>query len=337
MALARHKCTPVDNLIADRPLLAAPRRSSGIARIVAWLPRVVVRRTVVPKILVAIVLFVSIDGCARAPSPATDSNSQDKMRFVPGATYRTGSDLVELDKIMQATGLRTVEPLMPEVPSHNVSVSDFYMDTFDVTNEEFSEFVRAVPEWSLENADASLHNGRYLEHWIDGSPPGHLLNHPVTFVTWQASAAYCKWRGKRLPTEIEFEWAAQDGVTPIEYPWGNSPPRNELANWGGNGISTTVPVGSYPPNARGLYDMSGNIWHFTSDPWLGSYAEMLANSTDLQDSARAPKIRRVVKGGSWGANAANLRVRYRDSHRPFEAREMVGFRCARSVSPGKFR
>jgi len=291
----------------------------------------------IPKILVAIVFFVFIGGCAPAPSPAAGSNSQDRMRFVPGAMYRTGSDLDELDKIMQATGLRTVEPLMPEVPSHNVSVSDFYMDTFDVTNEEFSEFVRAVPEWSPEHADVSLHNGRYLEHWIDGSPPGHLLNHPVTFVTWQASAAYCEWRGKRLPTEIEFEWAAQDGVAAIEYPWGNSPPGNELTNWGGSGIGTTVPVGSYPPNARGLYDMSGNIWHFTSDPWLGSYAEMLTGSTELQDSARDPKIRRVVKGGSWGANAANLRVRYRDSHRPFDAREMVGFRCARSVGTSKFR
>lgn len=288
-----------------------------------------------PKSLLATMLFVCIVGCASTSSPVAGSNSQDKMRFILGATYRTGSDLVELGKIRQATGLRTAEPLLAEVPSHNVTVSDFHMDTFDVTNEDFLEFVRAVPEWSVAQADASLHNGRYLEHWIGGSPPGHLLNHPVTFVTWQASVAYCEWRGKRLPTEIEFEWAAQDGVAAIEYPWGNLPPRNELVNWGGNGISTTVPVGSYPPNARGLYDMSGNIWHFTSDPWLGSYSEVLTNSTELQDAGRDPKIRRVVKGGSWGANAANLRVRYRDSHRPFDAREMVGFRCAKSISPDK--
>ena len=78
-------------------------------------------------------------------------------------------------------------------------------------------------------------------------------------------------------------------------------------------------VGSYPPNPRGLYDMAGNVWQFTADPWTGPYGR-----GEPQEDERY-----VVRGGSWGANAANLRVRYRDSHRAFDAREMVGFRCAR--------
>jgi len=73
--------------------------------------------------------------------------------------------------------------------------------------------------------------------------------------------------------------------------------------------------------------MSGNVWRFLADPWLGSHAE----TTSEADSYDGATVRRVVRGGSWGANAANLRVRYRDSHRPFDAREMVGFRCARSA------
>ena len=286
-----------------------------------------------PKPLVATLLaiFALFLGCERGSYPRSSVTPREEMQRVSGATYRMGSDLEELDEIRAATGLPTTAPLMSEVPSRNVTVSDFFMDTLDVTNRQYSEFVEAVPGWRKEQADLNLHNGRYLEHWIDGAPPSGLLDHPVTFVTWQAAVDYCDWRGKRLPTEIEYEWAAQDGVTRIEYPWGNSQPSNDLVNWGGNGIRETVPVGSYPANARGLYDMSGNVWRFTSDPWLGSYAEMPANSADVEKMAAKPSVRRVVRGGSWGANAANLRVRYRDSHRPFDAREMVGFRCARSV------
>ena len=135
----------------------------------------------------------------------------------------------------------------------------------------------------------------------------------------------------RLPTEAEYEWAAQDGVTQAGYPWGSEPPSDDVVSWGENGIDMTVPVGSYPPNARGLYDMSGNVWRFTSDPWLGPYGLSLEDPSARQREADNPSIRRVVRGGSWGANAANLRIRYRDSHRPFDAREMVGFRCAKSV------
>jgi len=289
-----------------------------------------------PRNLISTLLaiFVLVSGCDRSSTVKPAVDAFEEMRLVQGATYRMGSDLAELERIRAATGLPTTEPLMPEVPSRGVSVSDFYLDTVDVTNQQYSQFLEAVPNWEKGQVDPSLHNGRYLEHWVQGSPPEELLKHPVTFITWQAAVAYCDWRGKRLPTEIEYEWAAQDGETRAEYAWGDSPPHDDIVNWGGNGIRTTVPVGSYPPNARGLYDMSGNVWRFTSDPWQGSYAEMSASSRELDETATHPNLRRVVRGGSWGANAANLRVRYRDSHRPFDAREMVGFRCAKSVGEG---
>ncbi|MEO1202265.1 MAG: SUMF1/EgtB/PvdO family nonheme iron enzyme [Pseudomonadota bacterium] len=250
------------------------------------------------------------------------------MRIVEGGNFRMGTDESELEAIRIAIGLSNTGPLAPEVPSRQVQVEDFYLDTLDVTNGDFAEFVNARPAWSKNELDPSDHNGRYLEHWTDAGPPTALLDHPVTFITWSAAAAYCDWKGKRLPTEIEYEWASRDGRSRAMYPWGDEPPNDTLVNWGGNGIDTTVPVGSYPPNARGLYDMSGNVWHFTADPWLGSYADMAAMESPPPVDERT---RRVVRGGSYGANAANLRVRYRDSHRPFDAREMVGFRCARSA------
>ena len=240
-----------------------------------------------------------------------------------------GTDADQLESVADSIGLDSTRPLQPEVPAHEVTVGDFYMDRVDVTNRAFNEFVNANPGWSKSATapDAS----RYLEHWADGIPPPELLDHPVTFITWHSAVAFCEWLGKRLPTEAEYERASGDGDTGLLFPWGNDMPSNDVVNWGGNGIDTTVPVASYPPNARGLHDMSGNVWHFTSDPWLGSYEETLAYG-EMAAAMADPDIRRVVRGGSYGANAANLRVRYRDSHRPYDAREMVGFRCAKSVA-----
>ena len=278
-------------------------------------------------------VFFAICACGTSLSAAQPIAAPEGMHFVTGATFRMGSDTGELERIREMTGLETVAPLLAEVPSRTVTIADFFMDSHSVTNRQFARFTAAVPSWSKALADPALHNGRYLEHWIDGMPPDRLLDHPVTFVSWQSAVAYCNWAGKRLPSEAEYEWASQNGATRTEYPWGNQPPTDDIVSWGGNGVDGTVPVGSYPPNARGLYDMSGNIWHFTSDPWLGTYADMRNASVEPAEAAADPSIRRVVRGGSWGANAANLRIRYRDSHRPFDAREMVGFRCAKSIDP----
>lgn len=270
-----------------------------------------------------LVLAAAMVGCG---SPSTEGVSAPSgMRLVPGAEYRMGTDSSEFEEIVAATGLRDSGPLGPQYPARTVRVEPFYMDTVDVSNADFADFVASHPDWRPSRISADDHNGRYLEHWVDGAPPEELLDHPVTFVTWEAAAAYCAAHGYRLPTEVEYEWAAQ-GPGGGPYPWGDAPPHDSLVSWGGNGIDGTVPVASYDPNGWGLYDMSGNVWRFLSDPWLGSYAAAAAR--DPREAAAAE--RRVVRGGSWGANAANLRVRYRDSHRAFDAREMVGFRCARS-------
>ena len=276
----------------------------------------------------AALLLVLLATCAQTALSTPPTTDVEGMQLVPGATFQMGSSEAELERARRERGLRITSQLLAEVPDHAVQVSSFYIDTHTVTNRDYAQFVAANPSWAKTALEASPHNGRYLEHWTEDGPPEHLLDHPVTFITWRSAGAYCAWRGKRLPTEAEYEWAAQDGTTRSEYPWGNEAPRNEIVSWGGNGIDTTVAVGSYAPNARGLYDMSGNVWHFTATPWFGSYAETMAMTAGEREAATDPATRRVVRGGSWGANSANLRVRYRDSHRPYDAREMVGFRCA---------
>ena len=173
-----------------------------------------------------------------------------------------------------------------EMPEHAVTIGAFAIDRYEVTNEAFARF-SAGHEY-----------------------PRAKAKHPVVSVTWQEADAYCRWRGGRLPYEAEWEYAARGGRKHGLYPWGDDPPDPSRANYGASKLGTTAPVGSYPPNGFGLFDMSGNVWEWTADPWQSGSTE-----------------RYVIRGGSFGGAPVNLRVSYRDSHRASDRREFVGFRC----------
>ncbi len=261
------------------------------------------------------------------PIPGTET-LPGRMVRVPGGVLEMGTDSAELPAIMERTGLHRVEMFVGELPRHDVRVASFLLDSTDVTNADFLAFVRANPAWARDSLPAERHNGRYLEHWADGRPAPGDEDLPVTFVTWQAAVAYCDWRRARLPTEAEWEWASAGGVPDAEYPWGSDPPSDARVNWSGDGIDRPVPVASYPANGYGLYDMSGNVWKFLANE-ASDYRDVADHRVRIDpDTAERVETRRAVRGGSFGAAAANLRVRYRDSHRPRDAREMVGFRCA---------
>lgn len=138
-------------------------------------------------------------GCQSAPDSA--GAPYPDMQLVLGGDFRMGSNVAELETIRAATGLSTVEPLLAEVPARQVTVSSFYMDTVDVTNREFAEFVAAPPKWARHRLHASLHNGRYLEHWNGNSPPEHLLDHPWSSLPGRrpppiasGGASGCRWK-----------------------------------------------------------------------------------------------------------------------------------------------
>lgn len=279
-----------------------------------------------------VVAVVVIVACADSDQGrAADPGPPDGMAYVPGGRFTMGTDSTDLPIIADEFGV-PLQLLLPERPQRSVDVEPFYLDVDDVTNAEFLQFVQAKSEWSGGGADTALHNGRYLEHWGPEGPSEDDLDRPVTFVTWYAAVAYCQWRGRRLPTETEWEFAAGGGAPDPMFPWGSDPPSDELVSWSADGIDEPVPVASYPPNGFGLYDMAGNVWKFLADEWRDSHEGELLRPGGLDpDTAAAVTSRRVVRGGSWGAAAVNLRVRYRDSHRPHDAREMVGFRCALSA------
>ena len=272
-------------------------------------------------------------GCAPGSETAATMSAPRGMVRVEGQSFLMGTDSSAVPAIMGRYNLTRREILAAELNQHEVTVSDFFLDPRDVTNGEFAEFVRAQPEWSRAQVDTAFHNGRYLVHWDHDGPATSDLDRPVTFVTWYAAVAFCDWLGKRLPTEPEWELAAGGGDPAIEFPWGQDLPSNEVVSWSGGGHERPMPVASYPPTGLGFYDLSGNVWKFLADPWSGSYAETAQKmaEADSLTTADTLRVRRVVRGGSYGASVVNLRVRYRDSHRPFDAREMVGFRCARSA------
>lgn len=185
-----------------------------------------------------------------------------------------------------------------------------------------------------------------------------LENHPVVHIAYADAEAYARWVGKRLPTEAEWEFAARGGLDSAEYAWGNefNPEDRQMANtWQGefpyqnlalDGFERTSPVGTYPPNGYGLYDMIGNVWEWTSDFWSTHHSEDQAKPCCIPQDPRGgaaetsydpaqPTIRiarKVVKGGSHLC-APNYCRRYRPAARHAEpvdsSMSHIGFRCVR--------
>jgi len=283
------------------------------------------RIVVVPLLLVA--------ACQVEPAPLPEEGPPTGMVLIPGQTFMMGTDPGDFPGILQRFGVTRVEMLLPEAPRHSVAVADFFLDISDVTNAAFFVFIEERSEWSRKAADSTLHNGRYLEHWSATGPVPDDLDRPVTFVTWYAAVAYCDWQGKRLPTEAEWELAAGGADADNIFPWGLAPPTNDQVTWSGGEHDGPEPVAGHPSTGPGLYDMAGNVWKFLADEWFDSYADLPAALPMLDpDTVENVRTRRVVRGGSYGASALNMRIQYRDSHRPADAREMVGFRCARSTT-----
>ena len=216
------------------------------------------------------------------------------MVRLAGGTFTMGTNDAKIDELMKRFGTTRRELFAVETPAHEVTLQPFSLDRTEVTNADFNKW---VPH-AYAPGEAEL---------------------PVTFITWTQASAYCQSMGKRLPSEAEWEFAAGGGRV-AEFPWGDAIPEASTANWQGAGIGKPARVGSYAPNAAGLYDMSGNVWEFVADTWSNGYTPGSASSLD----------RKVIRGGSFGGSPINLRVRYRDSHPAKGPGPHVGFRCARS-------
>ena len=224
-----------------------------------------------------------------------------------------------------------------EKPVHPVYVNAFYIDKYPVTNEQYRVFLDACSQWQKNNILIDYHSGNYLRTWHRNNYPKGTANYPVVNVSWYAAMAYAQWAEKRLPTEAEWEKTARGGLTGKKYPWGDQIDTTK-ANYGEN-IGQTTPIGEYPPNDYGVYDIVGNVWEWCLDEHIfdfyaasprqnpvagGDITYVLNNFTDL-------KTYRVLRGGSWMSIPRYVRVAPRFRFIPSHSINNVGFRCARSV------
>lgn len=260
--------------------------------------------TVMKKYCYILILLLAIFACKDAeqllmPLIPDGESVPAGMVLIPAGEVKIGAPPGDVRPQILAIGIE--KGLI--VPEQTVFVDDFYIDTHEVTVAEFQAFVDAVGDVASQ----------YSWNWYAGSTP----QHPV-FASYEAAAAYAEWAGKRLPTDAEWEKAARGGLVGNQtYPWGNEEPTTDHAHITPENASRpekpyTVPVGSYPPNGYGLYDMAGNVGE-----WC--YAE--------PDAERAP-----TRGGSWYFGKWYTRVYVRENLFKVMHATTTGFRCVKDVN-----
>ena len=148
-------------------------------------------------------------------------------------------------------------------------------------------------------------------------------------VSWKEAVAYCKWSGKRLPTEAEWEKAGR-GKRPINYPWGDSLPDSEKLNYNEEKMKTT-PVGSYEKGKSdyGVYDLSGNVSEWVHD-W--HYPEYYLFSPKENPQGPEKGQYKIIRGGNWRNKGNDVDLTYRNATTPNMRNDTVGFRCAKNAS-----
>ncbi len=277
------------------------------------------------------------------------------MVYIPGGGFVMGTD--------EAIGF----PADGEGPAREVAVSPFFIDETTVTNAQFGRFVRATGYrteaesfgWSFvfhsfvhpklaRKVTQTVANAQWW--WkIDGagwrrpegpgSGIGRRMDHPVIHVSWNDAQAYCRWAGKRLPTEAEWEMAARGGLDGKRYAWGDdlTPDGRHMCNiWQGDfpsanteedGYAGAAPARSFDPNGFGIYNVSGNVWEWQSD-W---FSPGFHRSPPATDPVGPPTgMSRVIKGGSYLCHDSycnRYRVAARSANTPDSSTGNLGFRC----------
>ena len=327
--------------------------------------------------------FSAVSNNADSINTSTDT-SHIGMVYVPGGTYAMGGDNEQAAADEFPKHTVTVSPFwMDATEVTNAEFSKFVNATGYITTAErkpeWEEIKKTLPPGTPKPADNLLIAAGLVFHqtsgnvdlndysqwwkWTAGAswkhPEGPNSNlkgkaaYPVVQVSWDDAMAYCKWAGKRLPTEAEWEFAARGGLQNNIYPWGNEPIDEGPAkanSWQGqfpsvntkrDGYLMASPVKSFAPNGYGLYDMAGNAWEWCNDWYKNDYYKSVAagavnpqGPNDSYDPDEPQIAKKVVRGGSFLCNdtyCSGYRVARRMKTSPDTGLEHTGFRCVKSA------
>ena len=216
-----------------------------------------------------------------------------------------------------------------EIPRHPVRIGSFCIDVHPVTNEQFVRFLDFLgDEKDHQNHDIiRLKDSRIKRNSGRFSIERGYSRHPVVGVTWYGAMEYCKWVGKRLPTEAEWEVACCGGLENPTYPTGEDIEKTQ-ANFFS---SDTTAVMSYPPNGYGVYDIAGNVYEWCSDWYEYNYYEYSSQEPDFPKGP-IQGVYRVLRGGCWKSLKEDLRCSKRHRNNPGAANGTYGFRCAQDAT-----
>jgi formylglycine-generating enzyme len=235
------------------------------------------------------------------------------MALIAGGVYIMGShkSLIELNPgDLFSTDRHT---LGPENPAHNVQVDPFYIDTHEVSHGDYMKFVR---------------NNKVKEPLYIKDPNLNDYKQPVVGISWKEAQLYCKWKGRRLPTEAEWEKASR-GKRSIDYPWGNESPDNTKLNFNRE-IKKTTNIGSYETGKSdyGVYDLAGNVSEWVYDWHSPEFYLFSPKKNPLGPKKGQYK---VIRGGNWRSNSEDVKMHYRNATVISIRNKTLGFRCARSI------
>lgn len=300
--------------------------------------------------------------------------------LVKGARTQVGTPVKVIEELL-VTGKYDEQQnaLAAETPRWEAEVEDFYLMPTEVTNEQYAAFVGAtgakpplgwaqsivevaqkthIEQEGRRKAEAQIAGARFdfvpfdaaswwEEHWrehaADVSPSREDLARPVVNVCYADALAYCRWAGLRLMTEVEFQCAGRGGSERM-YPWGNAWDDKKNARTLHSAVDKTAPVGSYESGAvSGLYDLTGNVWEWTSSPYalFPGYKPIRVERKEgnrkrvLEVLADPDRNLRVAVGGSYANDKIAARLTTRFGADQSQATDALGFRCAGSLTPGQ--
>ncbi len=260
------------------------------------------------------VLSVSVVFAAQ-DSPVAKPKEQaivGKMVDIPAGVYRMGDSVGD--------GSRD------EKPVHVVNIKAFRLGAYEVTFDEYDVYARAI------DGIGAVKNDHFVSTLPDDNGWGRG-NRPVFNVSWDEAQGYITWLNKqtgrrfRLPTESEWEYAARAG-TVTNYPWG-AKFASAQAN-GANSVKKTTPVGQYPANQFGLFDMIGNVYEWVEDCYHDGYVGAPTDGSAWLENADCSG-RRISRGGSWGSDVTNLRVSNHFAVNITSRNGSLGFRLAEDL------